>query len=422
MAKTEKLTKSFVKEATPPSSGERFVWDSNLPGFGLRIYASGRKAFCVQFRSKRTGRTQRPTIGVFGTVTVDEARAKAREILAQNQLGNDPFPQAAAPAITLRVLYDKWVADKAPLHRKTLAPRSTASVANDKGRMATHVLPKLGDRLITEITKADVEALRDSTLRKRGQQRNGKGYRGKLGGPSAARRAVATLKSVLAYGVDLGMLSHNVASLVDLPKEENAARFLTESELKSVLDHLNTLKSPPEHAFSIAILQLLIYTGCRRSEIEKLRWSEVSLEDERLYLANTKTGQRHVPLNSRAVSILKKQCPFEGKDFVFPSLTKDGSHYQGTDKLWRRVRTKLNLPGVRMHDLRHSYASLLARDGTSLQVIGKILGHKKVETTQRYAHLVDDEVRLANERAVNRLKPSNKKKGAQRTTSKSEDS
>ena len=144
----------------------------------------------------------------------------------------------------------------------------------------------------------------------------------------------------------------------------------------------------------MAIIRLLALTGARRNEIESLKWSEVELVRNILRLEDSKTGAKVIPLAPAAKSILAEAPHIEGSPYVFPAASGEG-HYQGIGKVWRAVRKAAKLEDVRLHDLRHTFASYGAAGGLSLPIIGKLLGHSQAATTQRYAHLADDPVQQA---------------------------
>lgn len=389
------LTQSMVDQMVTMSA-EAFLWDKVLPGFGVRVYPSGRKTFFVQFRDQSTtGRQVRRAIGNVGVVSLKEARKVASELLARNQTRQSPFPERAMDNTTLQELYQLWVEHASERHRTTGSVRSGASVRNDRQRIELHVLPRLGLRRLRDIRRADVEAVRDAAAQKvPARTKGGKGYRGSIGGDQAAKRTVATLKSVLAFGFDRGLLNANVAVGVRLAPDRARQVFLSEGQFKAVFAAIQDARQT-HSAASCDILTLLCVTGCRKSEIEALRWSQVSL-DIGLIRAGTKSGPRDIQLSAVAIETLRRQLRTRSP-YVFPAKGNPASYHQGTKRVWERIRKAQGLEAVRIHDLRHSFASLLAKNGSSLLLIGKALGHSRTQTTLRYAHLTDSELRAAVE-------------------------
>jgi integrase len=176
--------------------------------------------------------------------------------------------------------------------------------------------------------------------------------------------------------------------------DKKGETFLSPAELAKLGDALATCETKGANPAAVAIIRLLAFTGARKGEIAGLRWSEVDLERGYLRLGDSKTGAKVVPLGAPAIEILAGIIPIEGSPFVFPAASGE-SHFQGVEKLWRKVRADAGFPTLRMHDLRHSFASVGLARGDALPVIGAILGHSDVKTTSRYAHLADDPVRKA---------------------------
>ena len=172
--------------------------------------------------------------------------------------------------------------------------------------------------------------------------------------------------------------------------------YLSQQELVALGKALRDAAEAGENPFAIAILKLLIFTGGRKGEIETLKWSEIDFQSGYMRLADSKTGQKAVPLNAGALEVLSGLPRLESSAFVFPSHRGEG-HYEGTPKVWKRIRAMAGLEDVRLHDLRHSFASVAVSGGASLPIIGALLGHANSATTQRYAHLSDDPVKSASE-------------------------
>jgi integrase len=176
--------------------------------------------------------------------------------------------------------------------------------------------------------------------------------------------------------------------------DKKGETFLSATELAKVGAALTTLEAEGANPAAIAIVRLLAFTGARKSEIAALRWSEVDLERGYLRLGDSKTGAKVIPIGAPAAEVLAGVVAIEGREYVFPAATGD-SHFQGVEKVWRKARAAAGMPALRLHDLRHSFASVGLARGDALSVIGAILGHADVKTTSRYAHLADDPVRQA---------------------------
>ena len=178
--------------------------------------------------------------------------------------------------------------------------------------------------------------------------------------------------------------------------DKRGNRYLSQNELVALGVALRKGEETGENPSALAILKLLIFTGARKGEIETLTWSEVDFEAGYLKLADSKTGQKAIPLNAGALQVLNDQKHLEGSDYVFPAYRGD-EYYEGTPKVWKRIRSMAELKDVRLHDLRHSFASIAVSGGASLPIIGALLGHTNSSTTQRYAHLSDDPLQAASD-------------------------
>jgi integrase len=215
------------------------------------------------------------------------------------------------------------------------------------------------------------------------------------GGKGTATRTVGLLGGIFSFAVEAGWISENPVRGVKRFRDRRNERFLGADELHKLGAALNKAEAASENPYAIAIIRLLILTGARKGEIESLRWPEVDWQFNYLRLADSKTGQKLIMLNGAAVEVLQTVLRQNTSDFVFPATRSDG-YYEGTPKVWRRIREQAGLQNVRLHDLRHSFASMAVSSGASLPVIGALLGHKDSATTSRYAHLCDDPVRSAS--------------------------
>ncbi|MDB5470167.1 MAG: hypothetical protein JWR84_1727 [Caulobacter sp.] len=191
------------------------------------------------------------------------------------------------------------------------------------------------------------------------------------------------------------MRADNPVRGVERFKDGQSQRYLSAAELGRLANALSHAERSGANAYGVTVIRLLAFTGARKSEIEGLRWSEVDLDHACLRLADSKTGARVVPLGPPALACLQALTRTARADFVFPSQVGSHTHYIGTPRIWEQVRKAAGLDGVRLHDLRHTYASFGVATGLSLPLIAAILGHRDVKTTQQYAHLADSPVKLA---------------------------
>jgi integrase len=283
--------------------------------------------------------------------------------------------------------------------------KKASTVATDEGRILRHIKPLLGSRLISEVTTADVERfMRDVAKGKTAADVKTK-KRGRAiveGGKGTASRTVGLLGGIFTFAVARKLLGTNPVRGVKRYTDRKGERFLSPKELTALGEALRALEAERANASAIAVIRLLTFTGARKGEITGLRWPEVDLERCCLRLADSKTGAKVIPLAPPALAILSELSREGESPFVFPAEAGDG-HFQGTEKVWRKVRAKAGLADVRLHDLRHSFASVGLLAGDSLPLIGKLLGHADVKTTARYAHLAEDPVKEAAKRIANTI-------------------
>lgn len=372
-----KLTKRVV-EAVTPASRDIILWDTDLTGFGCKITPKGKRIYFCYYRT-RAGQQRRPTIGPHGNLTCGEARDIAKNMFADVAKGEDPSGERKRhrTAPTLAEFSERYLSQHARVKKKPLSAQA------DERNLRNHILPALGRKKVTDISRTDVAAFHQSMREK----------------PSAANRCLMLLSKMFNLAELWGVRPDgtNPTRHIEKFKERKIERYLSAEELArlgKVLADCERVGS--ESASVIAVLRLLIFTGCRRDEILTLRWQDVDLDKACLRLPDSKTGAKQVFLNSSALEVLANTKRRENNPYVIPGA-KRGRHLVNIEKPWRRIRERADLPDVRLHDLRHSFASIGAEVGLGLPMIGALLGHKDAATTQRYAHLASDPLRHANE-------------------------
>jgi len=390
---TLKLSKRTI-DAMVAGEGPQFYFDTDLKGFGLKVMPTGTKTFIVEYRvtGGRTAPKRRLTLGKVGALTADEARDLAKLALGRVHAGADPAADKAK--LRAEMTFDK-VCD---LYLKEGCETKKAStIATDTGRIERHIKPLLGKKRIGEITRTDVEKfMRDVANGKTAADlKTGKHGRAIVeGGKGTATRTVGLLGGIMTFAVSRQLRADNPVRGVKRYADKKGETFLSAAELGKVGAALTALEAEGANPAAIAIIRLLAFTGARKSEIASLRWSEVDLARGYLRLGDSKTGAKIIPIGAPACEVLAGVDAIEGSEFVFPAASGD-SHFQGVEKVWRKARLAAGFPDLRLHDLRHSFASVGLARGDALPVIGAILGHADVKTTSRYAHLADDPVRLA---------------------------
>jgi integrase len=427
---TEKKTisKRTVDAFATPMSGETRLWDDRLAGFCLRAYApssrakAGRKVYAVKFRVN--GRQSWFTIGEHGqpftdaqgvkrdSLTAELARDEASLVLADARRGIDPLSRRneRRSSITVGELIDDYLRDGP----NTKLTKRASSWATDRSNYDRHVRPLIGKRRLEEVGRDQISELMQGVIAGKTATVEKTKARGKAvvkGGEGVAHRVLSATRAMFNWAIDQGyMRGPNPCVGVKLAKRPNAERFLSAEEAAALFKIMGELEAKgelrPGHA---AIFRLLLLTGARRNEIAALRWKDVDLARGAIVLppVQTKTGattgERRIALNKLALEILRAQPRPKGAVYVFPASKGESGHTTTAGKVWRtKVRKAAELAGVRIHDLRHSFASFALADGASLALIGKALGHRSSRTTERYSHVAIDPLREIAERVAGR--------------------
>ena len=401
-----RITKRLV-DATPPAPNNRDVriWDDELKGFVLRVRPSGAKSYQVFYRK---GRLQRwSTIGKHGTPwTPETARQRAAEMLREVALGEDPHVEK------LRRRSDMTVTELIRAyteHGPTDKPnKRTSSWQADRSNLERHVIPLLGRRLLSELASADIARFQREVATGKSATNEKTRPRGRAivrGGVGTARRTVETIAAMFNWACKRGLMQSNPARQVEKFKTEPKERFLSELEMTRLFLALDELSSErrinPLHASAIRLLAL---TGCRKGEIIGLRWGEIDWDRKMIVLPmlRAKNGAKRIPISGAAIEELQRLPHVD--EHVFPAgKPGESPHIVGIQRSWHHVRNHARLEGVRLHDLRHTFASMAVDAGESLYVVQKALGHRRASTTERYAHLRDDPVRAMVERLADRI-------------------
>lgn len=386
-----KITKTLV-ERTKPEAKDLYIWDTDLKGFGLKITPAGRRAYVIQYRiGGRTAPSRRMVIGTHGTLTTEQARKEAKTKLAQTQLGNDPMSERehSRKDITVNELCDRYLADGCG-HKKP------TTVAVDQSNIERHIRPLIGKKRIRSLRANDIERLQKDIANGKTSADQRTGPRGRAivtGGRGIAARSIALLSAMLSFAERHGLIDQNPAKGVKLYKVEKRNRYLTAEELVRLGEALYAEEVRGANPYAIAAIRTLLLSGCRKSEVLTLRWENVDLVGGFLNLPDSKTGAKSIPIGKPVVDLLRTLPRTAGNSHVFPG--NSGGHLVDIQRVWNRVREAAGLPTVRLHDLRHTYASSAAMSGIGLPIIGRILGHSTPRTTDRYVGLADDPVRAS---------------------------
>lgn len=396
----QRISKRTV-DALKSKNSEFTLWDSAVTGFGVRVRPTGAKSYVVVYRAG-AGRgvpVRRYTIAAVGKITPESARSRAKAILGAVAHGHDPANQKNTERDTPTVaeLSDRFLADHVRAKRKA----GTAEFYRDI--LDRIVKPTLGTTKADKLTRMQVSKLHSSLADT----------------PFQANRMLAVVGSMYAFAGHAGFVSEgtNPARGIDKFKEDRRERFLTSEELERLggaIREAETLgipwtvdetKSTAKHVrkaerytriepSAAAALRLLLFTGCRLREILHLRWEHVDFERGCLFLPDSKSGRKTVILNAPSLAVLKAQERLG--PYVVPGNDPEKPRHD-LKRPWDAVTKRAGLVGVRLHDLRHTYASFGAGGGLGLPIIGRLLGHAQAATTARYAHLDNDPLRCASE-------------------------
>lgn len=385
------LTKRAV-DAAQPSAREWCLWDTEVKGFGLRVRPSGVKTYVACYRAGvgRKAPIRRCTIGQHGAPwTPEQARREAKRILGEVAAGRDPAKErrdkrrAADEAATVRAIAEQWLAEHVDAKRK---PRT----ADNYRWLLNHiVLPAIGMKKIAELVRADVAKL----------------HYAHRGTPYAANGGIKVLRALCNWAEEHGFRPEgsNPARRIEKYKEHPRERFLSPRELQRLSRALvRAQRCGAVTPWGAGAIRLLIFTGARRNEILEARWEWVNLERCTLLLPDSKTGGKTIHLNASALNVLAGLPRLDGNPFIICG-GKPGARLGDLEAPWRRVRKAALLNDVRLHDLRHSFASIAVAGGMSLPLIGALLGHRQASTTHRYAHLADDPLKAAAELVGSRI-------------------
>jgi integrase len=380
-------------EALTPAEKEYTFWDRDLTGFGVRVRPSGAMSFVAVYRTGgRNTPLRRVTIGSTRKIEAEKAREEAKVIIRQAELGHDRAAEKAKARaeMTIAKLCDQYMAEGCET-------KKASTLVTDQGRIERHIKPLLGKKRVSELTRRDVEKfMLDLANGKTATDERTKA-RGRAivrGGRGTATRTVGLLGGIMSFAVSRDLRNDNPVRGVKRFADKKGEKFLSGTDFGNLGRALADLEAEGANPSAIAIIRLLATTGARKGEIVSLRWSEVDMERGFLRLGDSKTGAKAIPIGAPALQVIECVERVGDSPFVFPA-SKGAGHFQGVERVWRKVRQAAGLPELRLHDLRHSFASVGLARGSTLPIIGAILGHADVKTTSRYAHLADDPVKQA---------------------------
>jgi len=404
LKKRVKLTEAILRDADPLDGKDYQIFDSEVRGFAVCIYRSGGRAFTLDYR--HAGRQRRMTFGRWPEWSVSAARARAKELRRDIDAGADPLADRGAAREAPRVsdLIERYL----EVHLPNLAERSAA---DQRSMMEKFIAPAWGKMLVTEVSAYDVELLltRIAEGRARPSKAKPNNRARKLMAPRPtpvrANRVGEVIRKMFAYAVKWGWRDDNPAMGFRRRMETPRERYLSQKEIVRLGQALDAA----EDQRGADIIRLCMLTGARVGEVRQARFQHFNLE----HLSWTKpaaiTKQRRVhrvPVSDEAAAVVRRRLQMvpSGSLWLFPGDVP-GQPVQEIRRFWMRIQKEVGIEDVRIHDLRHTFASLLVSGGASLEMIGKLLGHSQMQTTQRYAHLMDSPLRAGVDAVAEAFKP-----------------
>jgi integrase len=380
-----KLTKTVVDSAQP-DKGPYELRDAAIPGFLLKVTPTGRKVFMVAYVANN-GQRRKPAIGRFGEITVEQARAIAQDWLADVRKGKDPSAEksAARRAPTVKELFERFITDYSE-------PRNKPSTVDaNRGYGKLYIIPQLGQTKVADVTRADISSL----MKKMSSF------------PINANRVLSAVRKMFNMAEVWGMRPDGSNPCRHVPKfpERGRTRLITDEELKRLYAYLNKAEAEGlEHPFIILAIRLQFEFAARMSEIRKLEWAWIDLDNRRVEWPDSKTGGMSKPMSAEAVRLLKAAPGLEKSSYVCPSIFDPNrplpkhTYY----KAWRRILERAGLPHIGTHGIRHRSATDIANSGIPVKVGMALTAHKTVTMFMRYVHIEDDPVRAAAEAVASR--------------------
>lgn len=379
-----KLTKKVI-DSSLPKEKDYIVWDDEIKGFGCRIFPGGKKTYVFYYRAPVTRKFSYIKIGLHGNLTVDEARIKAKALTLSVSNGIDvkvAKKQAIIEEQKSILFVDFW---QIFTNKYILINHKPSTQRANKSRIKKHIIPFFSNKKIADIERRDILAFKDSLPNIKGN--------------------FTKCLNLLSTAFDQAELweyrsqNSNPCKGVKKQSDNKMERFLTMPELRKLEEVLASLTSSKSSPYTLAAIWILMITGCRLSEVLTLPWADVHLEDDYLYLKDSKVGVRTIALSDKGKQILERLQKQEGNPYVFCGNLSE-KPLVNINRTWNKARTLAGIGDVRIHDLRHSFASFALKQGVSLYTLSKLLGHQSIKTTERYAHLELDHLKEATNKVA----------------------
>jgi integrase len=399
-----KINEKLVRDATPKVGRDYQIFDDDIRGFAACIYRGGGRAFTFDYR--HAGRQRRMTFARSPEWSVTAARDRARELRREVDLGHDPLAERDQIREAPRVqdLIDRYI-------KEHVTRLSTMNAADQKSMVAKLIAPHWGKKLVTEITKAEVGKLLEKIAEGRARPHKAKpnNRARKLQGPKPtpvrANRVGEVLRKMFNLAIEWGWLEDTPANGFYRRVESPRERFLTKGEI----DRLAAVLDADPDQRAAGIIRICMLTGSRVGEVRQARFEQFNLELGIWSKPAATTKQRkvhRVPISEDVAAIVRQRhlLVLKGNPWLFPGDVP-GQPVKEIRRFWLRVQKEAGIEDARVHDLRHTFASLLVNGGASLEMIGKLLGHTQMQTTQRYAHLLDAPLRAGLDAVASAIRP-----------------